>query len=256
MTKKLLISRYNEDLDWVENLNMSTVIYNKGNTLSEDTIKKIEKNKPSFEIKNVANIGQEAYAYIHYFYNNYENLDDITIHLQGMPFDHIGNYCSVIKENNFNIATRTKYNEISLIYKEKIDNFVLFLNNFNLDCFFGFGILHTDLGFLDEIKKFFKALKIPLIRQDFGNLAKYTVGAQFCVSKHIVHRNKKELYGEILNCFDEQAKQFKPHIQCLGAIDTYCIANVLERSLFDFFQIDFNNPGDDLCNFNKNLLSL
>lgn len=239
MTKKLLVSRYNEDLDWLENINIPTIVYNKGNKLEDKLIEKIKCNKPSFELKIVPNVGREAYSYLHHFYNNYENLDDITIHLQGNPFDHICNYNKFIGDNNFFLPTKTDYKEVCINYNEKIEKFIQFVNNFNQNCFFGFGIFHGDWGFLDEIRKFMAKLEIPILRSDFGHTTKYTTGAQFCIPRSIVHRNKKEIYGRVLNCLET------PDFE--GVVCSVNIANILERCLFDFFQIDFYNPGNDIC---------
>jgi len=240
MTRKLLVSRYNEDLDWLEGINIPTIVYNKGTALGEELIQKIKKNKPYFELKTVPNVGREAYSYLHHFYNNYDNLDDITIHLQGNPFDHICNYNRIIGDSNFFFSTKTDYNKISLEHSDKIDKFVTFVNKFDKNCFFGFGIFHGDWGFLEEIRRFMSKLEIPIVRSDFGHTTKYTTGAQFCIPRHIVQRNKKEIYGRVLNCLET------PDFE--GVVCSVNIANVLERCLFDFFQIDYYNPGVDICN--------
>jgi SAM-dependent methyltransferase len=71
--KSLIISRYKEDISWIDKLDDSYVkfIYNK------------------FEGDNLLpNIGRERHTYLHYIVENYDNLNDINIFTQGNPFDH------------------------------------------------------------------------------------------------------------------------------------------------------------------------
>lgn len=70
MYNRLVIARYNEDVDWAKDYN--NIIYNKQ---SGDNL--------------LPNVGREAHTYLYHIINNYDNLDDITIFLQGDPFFHI-----------------------------------------------------------------------------------------------------------------------------------------------------------------------
>ena len=76
-TKKdleIVISRYNEDISWTESIEEYCTVYNKGDTLNVDTIE-------------LNNIGREAHTYLYHIVNNYDNLSDYTIFLQGDPFN-------------------------------------------------------------------------------------------------------------------------------------------------------------------------
>ncbi len=72
----LVVSRYKEDVSWVDELNrenkdLKVTIYNK------------------FEGENLLpNLGREAHTYIHHIIENYQNVDDHYMFLQGNPFDH------------------------------------------------------------------------------------------------------------------------------------------------------------------------
>jgi hypothetical protein len=75
----IVISRYNENLDWVNKLNKEYVyIYNKGNTVVENSTKR-------------ENIGREIETFLYHIIVNYDNLPDYLILLQGNPFDHMNN---------------------------------------------------------------------------------------------------------------------------------------------------------------------
>ena len=57
--KKLIVSRYNENIDWVNKINFDYIIYNKGiNDLSQPHI-------------NLKNVGREADTYLNYIRLNH-----------------------------------------------------------------------------------------------------------------------------------------------------------------------------------------
>lgn len=76
----IVISRYNEDLNWLRNEPFNKyqyIVYNKGK--NEDYYKS-EKFKYEVKLKNV---GRETHTYLTHIINNYINLDDYTIFLPG-----------------------------------------------------------------------------------------------------------------------------------------------------------------------------
>lgn len=86
-SKFVIISRYDEDVSWVNNLNCDYIIYNKGEEIS------ISSN-------SLPNIGREAHTYINYIIENYYNLPDVIAFVQGNPFHHCSDIISKI--NSFN----------------------------------------------------------------------------------------------------------------------------------------------------------
>lgn len=76
--KKLIVSRYNENIDWLSKIEFDYIVYNKG--------------EPNPNYINLPNIGREADTYLNYIISNYDNLTDITIFSQGNPFDHCYNF--------------------------------------------------------------------------------------------------------------------------------------------------------------------
>ena len=75
----LVISRYNENLDWINKLpirdDINIVIYNKGQYIDKDNIL-------------LKNVGREAHTYITYILDNFDCLPNYVCFLQGNPFDH------------------------------------------------------------------------------------------------------------------------------------------------------------------------
>lgn len=78
MEKKIVISRYNEDVSWVKHLDFKYTIYNKG-----------EGDIPEPSIK-LPNLGREAQTYLNFIINNYHTLENSCGYcfLQGSPFEH------------------------------------------------------------------------------------------------------------------------------------------------------------------------
>jgi hypothetical protein len=72
MTTKVVISKYNEDVEWVKDIKYDTLIYDKSADPIEGSIPR-------------PNIGREAETLLYYIIEYYNNLPDLTIFLQGDP---------------------------------------------------------------------------------------------------------------------------------------------------------------------------
>jgi hypothetical protein len=76
---EIIVSRYNEDLQWTLDepfCNYKYTVYNKG---SNENFVKDNVNK----IINVQNVGCEAHTYLYHIIHNYEKLEKITVFLVG-----------------------------------------------------------------------------------------------------------------------------------------------------------------------------
>ena len=86
MENWLIISRYNEDISWINYLLFNEkikkiIIINKG----EDNIKSFNNSKIKIIKKN---IGREGETYLNFIIENYNNLPDNIWFSQGYPFEH------------------------------------------------------------------------------------------------------------------------------------------------------------------------
>ena len=101
---KIVIARYHENLDWINEMDQTNIIiYNKSEVPLENAI-----NRP--------NEGRDVETFLYHIIENYENLSDYVIFLQGNPFDHLNLKGEKINQHNL----QNKINE--LIYsKEKIN---------------------------------------------------------------------------------------------------------------------------------------
>ena len=87
MRKSLIISRFNENISWLEEIKgFKIIIYNKGKKLSNKKFKKII---------NLNNVGRESHTWLYHIVENYKDLDDVNIFLQGR-IDDLG--CMAYKD--------------------------------------------------------------------------------------------------------------------------------------------------------------
>jgi len=77
MNKLFILSRYNEDYSWIENYTQDYLIYNKGESILNNS-----------KIINIENIGGNQRDIAKFSFENYDNLPDIMIFTQAFPFDH------------------------------------------------------------------------------------------------------------------------------------------------------------------------
>jgi len=167
MTVRIVVSRYNENVEWTKAFSNVT-IYNKGQPLDK-----------SFNEIPLNNVGREGHTYYLYIYENYDTLDDYTVFLQGNPFDHSPNlnydlqqYIKNSTTLNFDFAYLSKY-----IYK--------FTAN-------GCRKHGKYLPIQETYAKLFDKQMNTKTRFEFG------AGAQFIVSKQSILKKPKLFYYKII----------------------------------------------------------
>lgn len=96
-TKKdleVVVARYNEDINWVKELDYNVTVYNKN---SEDN---------DVFSNNLPNVGREGHTFFHHIVANYDNLPEYIAFVQGKPHDHCPDVVNII--NNFDFKTEFK----------------------------------------------------------------------------------------------------------------------------------------------------
>lgn len=166
----IIVARYNENIEWTKQY-PNVIIYNKGNELDN-----------SYNEVCLNNVGREGHTYYKYIYDNYENLTDYTIFLQGTPFDHSPNI---------------------------ISNLNKYINNKELNIDFEFlseQIHHSSLDL--ECSKYWQCKNIHrnwerVFGVNIGNReCIFGAGAQFIVSKNKILKNTKEFYKNIVKMLE------------------------------------------------------
>lgn len=165
----IVVARYNEDLEWTK-IFSNVIVYNKGNQLSDE-----------FNEKYLNNVGREGHTYYKHIYDNYDNLADYTIFLQGNPFDHSPNIIS-------NLNKYVNNTHLSIDFE--------FLSEHVLDCNLTGCKYHYGLPLIDTYEKIFGERN--------KNMAfKFGAGAQFIVSKKKILQRPKEFYLKIIEMLNK-----------------------------------------------------
>lgn len=180
---KIIVARYNENVEWTKKFK-NVLIYNKGAVLDVEYRQII-----------LPNVGREGHTYYQYIYDNYYNLEDFTIFLQGNPYDHSTN----LDENIDYINEKIKNTTIHFAYlSEKI-----LYTNFD-------GCIHLPNSGLQThmrhvfCKLFGKIIEIQKIL--FG------AGAQFIVSRERIHSRPRELYLKIVKMLENDVDPIEGHV--------------------------------------------
>jgi hypothetical protein len=163
---KIIVARYNENIEWTKQFD-NVILYNKGDECVENEIK-------------LPNVGREGHTYYTYIYDNYDDLPDYVIFLQGNPFDHSPN---IIKDAN------------DLIRNENKPDFI-FLGN-QLICYLNGCPAHA--GLQDTMKIIYEEL---FGKEIHTNPIKFTSGAQFMVSKKLILKHSRDFYHKIIKFLD------------------------------------------------------
>lgn len=191
----IVVARYNENIEWTKQFE-NVIIYNKGTKLDE-----------SDNYKNeilLDNVGREGHTYFKHICDNYDNLADYNIFLQGHPFDHSPVLIPMLKQ-------------FFIQYKE-LDIEFAFLSH----------AIHQS-NYKREIKSHKKNENIQKTYQDIFNKFCYEeqecifgAGAQFVVSKRLILTRPKEFYENIVKilgyCVDPDegyhVERFHKYIFC------------------------------------------
>ena len=164
----IVVARYNEDLTWTKPF-LNLIIYNKGTPLTTD-----------FNQILLNNVGREGHTYFKHIYDNYDNLADYTIFLQGNPFDHSQNIIS-------NLNKYVNNTDLSIDFE--------FLSDHVLNCNLTGCCSHPGLQLIETYEKLFGERKENMEFQ-FG------AGAQFIVSKKKILQRPKEFYLKIVEMLE------------------------------------------------------
>jgi hypothetical protein len=166
----IVVARYHENVEWTKQF-PNVIIYNKGTAL----------NNGCNEIP-LNNVGREGHTYYKYICDNYENLPDHTIFLQGKPFDHSPNIIINLHKYIHNKNLNLDFEFLS----EDIHN-----SSLNLECsrYWQCANIHKNWERVFGVN----GGDHPCI---FG------AGAQFIVSKRKILKNTKEFYENIVRMLE------------------------------------------------------
>jgi hypothetical protein len=158
---ELVVARYKENIDWISNVDkdIKITIYNK------------------YEGDNLLpNVGRESHTHLFHMTNNYENLADFTLFVQGNPLEHCSKF--------FEILSDIKSNSKKYEYVGISDGLITCDGNGRPHC----GKEHLPLAKLYEF----------LFKKTSPDVFICNSAGQFGVSKNIILKNSKDFYKKAL----------------------------------------------------------
>lgn len=229
MTDILVINRYNENLQWINDISnkpfiKKIIVYNKGNIIPYDLDNKIK-------IINVENIGREGETYLSFIIDNYDNLVENIWFLQADPFDHSPDFMNFFKlgikmkfESFQNLTCKYKYDfppnhELVSVYN---------INNTRCSKFF-FDKITLDLvgnnyGKIEKITEDYEKETGFKVEKKFGiydnlcnqleisrpkKIMTHTVSACFFVNNSLIKRHPKKTYIKLIEYLIENNFKYK-----------------------------------------------
>jgi len=210
MKNQIVIARYNEDISFFNKYIDIIVIYNKG----------LDDLNNNFNIIKLPNIGRESHTYLYHIINNYNNLADNTIFLQGYIKDHnLLNIDEYLRGNDFT-GRLTKEN-INILKKPINHNgkFLDYLNNGNLK--------------RSKYNPFEWINKIGIDINDLHDF-KMVWGANFSVNKKLILKKPKIFYEDLLKYIEYDVNPEEGHFfeRSWYLIFTTPIINIKNKILY------------------------
>jgi hypothetical protein len=174
----IVIARYNEDINWltmIDTTKYNVKIYNKG------------ENNINFEFIPLENFGRDAHTFLTYIVDNFNNLPEYVIFLQGNPFEHQKNVIDVIKNHDNQPFVCLSDN----ILDERIDSWYENLVEINSPMTFPnmkrFGLRETANAILGD---------------ETPQKCQFAAGQQYIVNKKYILNRDLEFYKNIVKRFE------------------------------------------------------
>lgn len=216
MKNLLIVARYNEDISWVEDLDCTVIIYNKGDKLD-----------PKYNAINVPNFGKEAETYLRAIKENYDlmcNFDHITF-LQGDPFDHFPEVLEILPQDNNNLNYEfpcpiSTHNTVWFSTGKKSFAFRT-----------GFSECVANITYDDEYLQIIKDTVLRLQLPWYDNWIDYA-GAQFIIPKKYIHIKSHEWWNHVYDVYECSDKHLYKNSNYAGMP---CVFEKLWHTIFTMF---------------------
>ena len=216
MDKRLIIARFNEDLDWLKKYDdFKITVYNKGESLSDDKF---------FNVINLENKGRESHTWLFHIVKNYYQLDEINIFLQGkiddlncMAYKNPKNYLKKINKYGFSVSRYGLLSPFHWDWNVNINKDIRYKNQWENN-----EISRSNVGFRNFAKELFP--DIPL-------LVATSYGGCFAVKREAIHLNKLIFYKKLLKVLSKHKNPIEGHYM----ERLWCYIFTRNRPLFDSY---------------------
>jgi hypothetical protein len=208
----LVVSRFNEDLTWLSQVpkTIRIIVYNKGEPISGML--------DNIDVISLPNLGRDCHTIFHHIYENYDNLTDFVIFLQGNPFDH----CKYVLHCLGSLTYRTHF-EYLCDWKP-------------VTCLEGCPY-HSDLPMRDTYNRVFKCDERENKVFQFGS------GAQCIVSKQRLLMRSREFYKNIVTILGYDIKPVEGWVveRLIGQVFMQSMNNNIEFPRIPIIIVCYNN---------------
>jgi len=165
--KEIVVSRYNEDISWLNKISkdIDIIIYNKGNN-------DININGSNIKVINIPNIGREGQTFLNHIIENYNRLYYNTIFLQGNPSEHCKSFLEIV--NN-----------------KKTDS-ILYISDWIPKV-----LAYSDQFMISRMEYILKEMELP----DFNTESTFSAGAQYIINRNIIKRKDINWWIKLYNIY-------------------------------------------------------
>ena len=196
MHKRLIIARYNEDLEWLkEYSDFEITVYNKGENLKENKL---------FQVINLENKGRESHTWIHHIVNNYYHLNEVNIFLQGkiddlncMAYKNPNDYLDKINKYGFSVSRYGLLGPFHWDWNVNINKDIRYVKQWENN-----EISRSKIGFRNFAKELFP--EIPLF-------VATSYSGCFAVKREAIHLNDLLFYKKLLNILSRHKNPIEGH---------------------------------------------
>jgi hypothetical protein len=197
MVHKIVVARYNENIEWLYPEKNNCIVYNKGNPLH------LGKNEIMLR-----NIGRESHSYLRYITDNYDNLPDVVIFTQGDISDHRGNndvqYLLQLKKEA-KICGKSRPFESYRISQEKS----CFRPDFNKDNIHDGWFLPNN--YKNNVRVLFHIWFRKFIKKKYPNPIHVYTNGIFAVRKDFILCRPKQFYKNMLHFLNHHSNPTEGH---------------------------------------------
>jgi hypothetical protein len=225
MNKQIVIARYKEDISWTQYLTEDTIIYSKGGPV-----------ETNHKVIQMPNIGMGGATFWYHIIENYDNLADITLFIQGWPFDasfesHLGiqpdqNGVNFIEEFYFTLLDEhvASYNCLM----DTIGDRYSCPPNYNIRR------RNTFINYSINWKSWIDEIIDPTGKIDFHKPHRFYKSCQLSLRKEIIRSNSKEYYIKLM----EHWKYKYPIAEWLVESTVSQLFNISDDGTFEDYRHD------------------
>ena len=220
MNTSLIIARYREDISWLQSQkDFNLYIYNKGSQIKEKEFK---------NIINLKNFGRESHTWLYHIVNNYDDLDDINIFMQGR-IDDLG--CMAYKNPKLYLNKINKYGFVASRYGlltplhwkhnvgiEKNEKYKKQWQNKEIS--------RSKIGFRRFAKNYFP---------DIPFFVATSYGGCFAVKKELIRNYNINFYSDLLNILSQNKNPIEGHYMERLWCYMFTQNKIIFNSLIDVF---------------------